>query len=49
MERESYDKAHPLLKEALDIQKHNEQSDEELKATQKLIDECEDRIQRASI
>ena len=40
MGRENYNKAHSLLKEAFQIQKHNEQSDEELEATKKLIAEC---------
>ena len=41
MGRESYEKALPILKEALEIQKKNERSDEELKATKRLIDKCE--------
>ncbi|MFP8488703.1 protein kinase domain-containing protein [Gracilimonas sp. Q87] len=48
MSRQNYEKAQPLLKEAFKIQKNNEQSDEELKVTQTLIDESVKKLQRAS-
>ncbi|WP_445664881.1 protein kinase domain-containing protein [Fodinibius sp. AD559] len=48
MGRNNYKKAYPLLEETLEIKKHNEQSDEELQAIKKLLDECANKLKPTS-
>ncbi|MEL7834838.1 protein kinase domain-containing protein [Fodinibius sp. Rm-B-1B1-1] len=45
--RENYKKAHPLLKEALEIENYNGKSDKELQATKKLINKCVNKLKSA--
>lgn len=48
IERDDYKKAHPLLKEALEIKNHNGKGEEEVQAIKKLIDVCLNKLQPAS-